>query len=76
MCGMIASVLVMCFIYWPANIPATRDWWMRTFHGEIFWPWFTLIGTSVTLGVAWLARAVLPAETLPTTSTREKAPAH
>src|SRR6185369_7073768 len=23
MAGMIASVLVMCFIYWPANIPAT-----------------------------------------------------
>jgi SSS family transporter len=63
MCGMIASVLVMCFIYWPANIPATRDWWMRTFHGEIFWPWFTLIGTCVTLGVAWLARAILPAPT-------------
>src|SRR5215212_5451465 len=48
--GMIASVLVMCFIYWPANIPATRDWWMRTFKGEVFWPWFTLIGLVVTLG--------------------------
>ena len=54
MAGMIASVLVMCFIYWPANIPATRDWWMRTFEGEVFWPWFTLIGTGVTLGTAWL----------------------
>jgi SSS family transporter len=54
MAGMIASVLVMCFIYWPANIPATRDWWMRTFKGEVFWPWFTLIGLVVTLGTAWL----------------------
>lgn len=60
MVGMITSVLVMCFIYWPANIPATRDWWMRTFHGEVFWPWFTLIGTSVTLGVAGLTRAIWP----------------
>ncbi|HEY0549566.1 MAG TPA: hypothetical protein VGF13_08190 [Verrucomicrobiae bacterium] len=54
MTGMIVSVLVMCLIYWPANIPATRDWWMRTFHGEVFWPWFTLIGLVVTLGTAWL----------------------
>jgi len=54
MAGMIASVLVMCLIYWPANIPATRDWWMRTFGGEVFWPWFTLIGTAVTIGTACL----------------------
>jgi Na+/proline symporter len=60
MAGMIASVLVMCFIYWPANIPATKDWWMRTFGGTIFWPWFTLIGTSVTLGVAWVFAKVSP----------------
>lgn len=58
MTGMIASVLVMCFIYWPANIPATKDWWMRTFGGTIFWPWFTLIGTLVTLGVAWGVRTL------------------
>ena len=29
MAGMIASVLVMCLIYWPANIPTTHDWWMH-----------------------------------------------
>jgi hypothetical protein len=33
---------------------------MRTFGGEVFWPWFTLIGTLVTLGVAWMAKAVWP----------------
>ncbi len=54
MIGMTASVVVMNLIYWPANIPAMRDWWMKTFGGEVFWPWFTLIGTVVTLGVAWL----------------------
>lgn len=53
MVGMTASLVVMNFIYWPANIPATRDWWMRTFGAEVFWPWFTLIGTLVTIGVAW-----------------------
>ncbi|MBI2516406.1 MAG: hypothetical protein HYV95_05765 [Opitutae bacterium] len=52
MAGMVASLVVMNALYWPANIPATRAWWLATFGGEIFWPWFTLIGTLVTLGVA------------------------
>ena len=54
MIGMVASVVVMNFIYWPANIAVTKDWWMQTFGAEVFWPWFTLIGTVVTLSVAWL----------------------
>ena len=58
MAGMITSVVVMCLIYWPANIPATRDWWISTFGGEVFWPWFTLIGTATTLLVAWLVSLV------------------
>jgi len=53
MAGMTASLLVMNLIYWPANVAATKDWWLRTFGAEVFWPWFTLIGTLVTLGVAW-----------------------
>jgi Na+/proline symporter len=58
MIGMTASLVVMNFIYWPANVAATKAWWLRTFGGEVFWPWFTLIGTVVTLGVAWgVARA-------------------
>jgi SSS family transporter len=60
MAGMVVSLLVMNFIYWPANIAETRDWWMRTFGGEVFWPWFTIIGTLVTLGVAWLVGSVWP----------------
>ncbi len=50
--GMLSSVAVMNVLYWPPNIPAVRGWWLATFGGEIFWPWFTLIGTLVTLGVA------------------------
>jgi SSS family solute:Na+ symporter len=56
MIGMTASVVVMNLIYWPANIPALRDWWIKTFGGEVFWPWFTLIGTVVTLSVARLCK--------------------
>jgi SSS family transporter len=53
MAGMTASLVVMNLIYWPANVVVTKDWWLRTFGAEVFWPWFTLIGTLVTLGVAW-----------------------
>lgn len=50
--GMLTSVTVMNLLYWPPNLPAVRGWWLETFGGEVFWPWFTLIGTLVTLGVA------------------------
>ncbi len=52
MAGMIASVVVMNLIYWPPKLPALRAGWLEVFGGEIFWPWFTLIGTCITLGVA------------------------
>mgnify|MGYP003344188541 CR=1 FL=1 len=60
MAGMFASLLVMNVIYWPANIPALREGWLRVFGGEVFWPWFTLIGTLVTLGTAWVVARVWP----------------
>ena len=63
--GMLASVLLMNFLYWPANLEATRAWWLNTFGGEIFWPWFTLIGTTTTLGVAGLWRWLLPGKPSP-----------
>jgi SSS family transporter len=58
--GMIASVIVMNLIYWPPNVPVLKDWWLRTFGGEIFWPWFTLIGTIITIASACLVRALIP----------------
>ena len=60
MTGMLAALVVMNFIYWPANIPATRAWWFAAFGGEVFWPWFTLIGCVVTLGVAALTHTFAP----------------
>jgi SSS family solute:Na+ symporter len=57
--GMLASVAVMNFIYWPAKIEATSAWWKRTFGVEVFWPWFTMIGTVVTLAVAWGIRPLV-----------------
>ena len=60
MAGMTASLIFMNLLYWPPNLSLTKDWWMRTFGGEVFWPWFTLIGTLVTLTVAWIAKAIWP----------------
>ena len=52
MAGMVSSLVVMNTLYWTPLLPATRAWWLATFGGEVFWPWFTLIGTLVTLGTA------------------------
>ena len=60
MAGMIASLVVMNCIYWPATLPALQPWWRATFGGEVFWPWFTVIGAAVTLGVAWATRMLWP----------------
>ncbi|PTX91065.1 hypothetical protein [Opitutus sp. ER46] len=56
MIGMVASLLTMNVLYWPPNIPAIKPWWLATFGGEVFWPWFTLIGTVVTLATAAVFR--------------------
>ncbi len=65
MVGMAASVVGMNCLYWPANTVLLRDWWLGTFHGEVFWPWFTLIGTLITLGVAAGVKLVLPEKIAP-----------
>ncbi len=58
--GMLASFVVMNVIYWSPRIPALKAWWTSTMGEPIFWPWFTLIGTFVTVGVAWLVSVVSP----------------
>jgi len=65
MSGMTASLVVMNLLYWPAQLQATKGWWMNTFGGEVFWPWFTLIGTAVNLAVAFGVRAVFPPKSEP-----------
>ena len=52
--GMVSSLLVMISIS-SLVFPKGR------FHSsiQIAWPWYTLIGTSVTVGVAWLTRLMM-----------------
>jgi solute:Na+ symporter, SSS family len=57
--GMVASLAVMTAVEVLPALPATRDWWMSLIGTAIFWPWYTLIGSLVTLAVAALAHALL-----------------
>jgi Na+/proline symporter len=54
--GMVTSLLVMTAIQLLPKLPLTRELWTRLVGPEIFWPWYTLIGTAVTLGTAWALR--------------------
>jgi SSS family solute:Na+ symporter len=83
MAGMIASVIVMNFIYWPPTLELTRAWWISVFGAtadgkpiEVFWPWFTLIGTLVTLSVAALMKTLWPQPILPPTKPVAEASVH
>lgn len=58
--GALASLAVMIFI-------SRFEWTQVTAGGEVervklAWPWFTLTGTMVTLGVAWVTRALMRRE--------------
>ena len=66
---MLASLAVMTAIQaLPANA-STKPYWMRVVGTEIYWPWYTLIGVCVTLGVAWLAARFVPDPAAPPTGT-------
>jgi solute:Na+ symporter, SSS family len=51
--GMLTALVVMGAIHLLPRLEWTRELWMDRVGTEIFWPWYTLIGTSVCLLVAW-----------------------
>jgi SSS family transporter len=57
--GMFTALAVMTAIHSLPRMAWSKDWWQATFGPAIFWPWYTLIGTGITLGVAALVRTVL-----------------
>jgi SSS family transporter len=54
--GMLASLGFMTAVQVLPKWSVTKAFWMNTVGTEIFWPWYTLMGLSVTLAVAWVAR--------------------
>jgi len=57
--GMCTALVVMSAIQVLPTLSVTKDFWMRTVGTEIFWPWYTLIGAVVTVGVARIVDVVL-----------------
>jgi solute:Na+ symporter, SSS family len=56
--GMSCSLLVMTAIQVLPRWAVTRAFWKDAVGPEIFWPWYTLIGTCVTVGVALAIRGL------------------
>lgn len=50
--GMIASLLVMTAIQVLPKWETTKTFWQTIIGPEIFWPWYTLVGTAITMTVA------------------------
>ena len=59
--GMLASLATMTAIQLLPKLAWSRAFWMNWVGAEIFWPWYTLIGTCVTLVVAWAVRGLMGA---------------
>ncbi len=55
--GMLASLTVMTAIQFLPQMQWSKNFWMKWVGVEFYWPWFTLIGTTVTLLTAWMIRA-------------------
>jgi SSS family transporter len=60
--AMLISLVCMTSIQLLPKMAWSSGAWMRVFETEVFWPWYTLIGTTITLGTAWVLGRVLPAE--------------
>jgi SSS family transporter len=58
--GMLASLAGMTAIQVLPRLEWSKGLWMKLVGSEIFWPWYTLIGTTITLLVAWLVRKFSP----------------
>jgi hypothetical protein len=54
------SLAVMTAIQLLPRLDSTKALWMQVVGTEIFWPWYTLIGATITLLTAWVVRRLLP----------------
>jgi Na+/proline symporter len=57
--GMLTALVVMAALHSLPRMAWSQAWWNETVGVVVFWPWYTLIGTVITLAVAGLTRAVL-----------------
>ena len=59
--GMAVSLATMTTIQLMPKLDCAKALWMEVVGTEIFWPWYTLIGATITLLTAALVRTLLPA---------------
>jgi SSS family transporter len=57
--AMLFSLAFMTLIQVLPKLATTKGWWMSTIGTEVFWPWYTLIGATITIGSAWILRKFL-----------------
>jgi hypothetical protein len=57
--GMFCSLALMTCIQVLPRLDSTKATWLKWFGTEIYWPWYTLIGTAATLGATRLAHFVI-----------------
>jgi hypothetical protein len=57
---MLTALVFMSLVQTLPRLDTTKDFWMHWVGTEIFWPWYTLIGATVTLAVAWALDKLSP----------------
>jgi solute:Na+ symporter, SSS family len=57
--GMVLSLLVMTVIF-MAGLPTIAERYPAWAKLAVYWPWYALIGTVITIGAAFIARSLLP----------------
>ncbi len=54
--GMLVSLACMTALQVLPKLDFVRPWWMKTIGTEVYWPWFTLIGATITIVTALIVR--------------------
>jgi SSS family transporter len=58
--GMLVSLAGMLAIQLLPKLSWSRGIWEKFVGTEVFWPWYTLVGTVLTLGSAWVFSKLAP----------------
>jgi hypothetical protein len=72
---MLVALAAMASLQVLPTWSVTKGFWTKHVGFEIFWPWFTLIGATITLVVAWLVRRWIPTRAKPVPEDQAKTPA-
>jgi SSS family transporter len=73
--GMMSSLACMTLIQVLPQWPPTKQFWAQHVGTEIFWPWFTLMGAAITIGIASAVRKCLGDRQPPGEAPRAREPA-